>query len=290
MKNEVRIDELTGVFRDIGRNLVWLSLSGGEITLISYYKELIRSAKKHCPELRIVTFTTNGLNTERIVEYASFTKELGFDFFVNISMDGDETLHDSLRGVPGNHKKCIHTFERLKKRGIKCHFALTVSPGNLLFIKERYESLNRKIKAVTFVHGGGIYNRKNRIDYTKLQSGLLHIFKYYRLENPADLIELIHIKIAYLFLKQGMKKNLVPCEVITTNLHIMPHGEVKPCMFMPSLGNIRNRNIGDIIGKKRTQDMRSKIRAGKCPGCWMNCYSPHSIMQHPLLSLWYLFR
>ena len=27
------------------------------------------------------------------------------------------------------------------------------------------------------------------------------------------------------------------------------------------------------------------IKENNCPKCWMNCYSPHSIMQNPIQSL-----
>ncbi len=290
LKNELTLEELTDLFRQMGRNLVWLALTGGEITLVPHYKQMLREAAKYCPSLRIVTFTTNGLNSDRIVEYAEFTRDMGFDCFVNISLDGDEKLHDSLRGVPGNYRKCMLTHGRLGHMGIHRHYSITVSPGNLAFIRERYKDLAPGIKAATFVHGGGIYNRQNRIDHGALNRGMERIVRGYRVESPGEFIEFIYLKIACLFLKQGMEENLVPCEVVTTNLHITADGGVNACMFMPPLGNIRALPLGEILGSKHTRATVKRIGKGNCPGCWMNCYAPHSIMHHPLKSLLLMFK
>ena len=99
------------------------------------------------------------------------------------------------------------------------------------------------------------------------------------------IIEKIHLKIAILFLRKGRKKNIIPCDVINTSVHIMPNGDVKPCMFMESLGNLKDKKINEILNNKNTYLVKEQIKKNNCPKCWMNCYSPHSIMQHPLKSI-----
>ena len=56
-------------------------------------------------------------------------------------------------------------------------------------------------------------------------------------------------------------------------------------MFMPALGNIKRDNIVEIYNTEAANTMRKDIKEDKCPHCWMNCYSVHSIMQHPVKSL-----
>ena len=56
-------------------------------------------------------------------------------------------------------------------------------------------------------------------------------------------------------------------------------------MFMPALGNIKTDGIVDIYNSKSAAMMRKTIRENACPHCWMNCYSVHSIMQHPVKSV-----
>ena len=69
----------------------------------------------------------------------------------------------------------------------------------------------------------------------------------------------------------------------------MPNGDLKPCMFMESLGNIKSENINKILSSEKTFNTKKLIKENKCPKCWMNCYSPHSIMQKPIESLRHLF-
>ena len=65
----------------------------------------------------------------------------------------------------------------------------------------------------------------------------------------------------------------------------MPNGDVKPCMFMNPIGNIKEGDFKKIYNSDNTDQVRKDIKKDKCPKCWMNCYSPHSIMQNPFKSL-----
>ena len=69
----------------------------------------------------------------------------------------------------------------------------------------------------------------------------------------------------------------------------MPNGDIKPCMFMKSLGNIKNENFKEVYNSENTNLIREEIKKNNCPKCWMNCYSPHSIMQHPIKSIYNSF-
>ena len=285
-KNEITIDEIKKLFQDINSNLVWLALSGGEVTLVNYYYQLVDEAVKNCKNLKILAFTTNALAVERTIKYAEYAKNKGLDVLITISLDGDEALHDKLRGIKGNYNKCLLAYKELKKRKINCNFGLTVSDQNLNFIEKKFVDYRNKIRAITFVHNEGIYNTsKNILEDQKIMKGIKIIYKNYFIKNFQEIIEKIHIKISYLFLKNFRKKNIIPCEVINSSIHIMPSGEVKPCMFMDSLGNIKNENLSDIISSKKAKESLDIIKKDNCPKCWMNCYSVHSIMQHPFKSL-----
>jgi MoaA/NifB/PqqE/SkfB family radical SAM enzyme len=107
----IGVRDLSMFFEDMGNNLVWLALSGGEVTLVSHLKEMLKEAKRKCQKLKIVSFTTNGLNPAKALEFAKFLKDNKFDVIVTVSLDGDEKLHDQLRGVKGNYKKCMLLYD-----------------------------------------------------------------------------------------------------------------------------------------------------------------------------------
>ena len=246
--------------------------------------------KKNCPNLRIIAFTTNGLLINRTIKYAQYVKENGFDVLITISLDGDQKVHDELRGIPGNYNKCLELYNKLRELNINCHFGLTASASNHSFIKKKYFEYRNKIRAITFVHSEGIYNKENKNEDDILEDSIKIINHNYIIKNLTEIIEKIHIKISYFFLKNKRKKNIIPCDVLDSSVHIMPNGDLKPCMFMKSLGNLRNENLDNIISSDRYQKTREEVKANQCPKCWMNCYSVHSIMQHPFKSLYYLFK
>lgn len=284
-ENEINIPEIEDIFKSLSSNLYWLSLSGGEVTLVKYYKQMIDSLVKNCKNIKILAFTTNALAINRAVEYASYAKEKGLDVLVTISLDGDEKTHDELRGIKGNYNKCFDLYYKLREKQINCNFGITISDQNHDFILKKYLKYKNLIKAVTFVHNHGIFGIDKNIEDSKVLKSIEYIYNNYPTDKLEHIIEKIHLKIAILFLRKGRKKNIIPCDVINTSVHIMPNGDVKPCMFMESLGNLKDKKINEILNNKNTYLVKEQIKKNNCPKCWMNCYSPHSIMQHPLKSI-----
>ncbi len=285
-QNEINFFDIERIFKSFNSNLYWLSLSGGEVTLVKYYKQMIDSLVENCKNIKILAFTTNALAVNRALDYALYAKEKGLDVLVTISLDGDKDTHDKLRGVEGNYTKCFDLYYKLKQNKINCNFGITVSDQNNSFILKKYLDFKNLIKAVTFVHNHGIFGIEKSIEDSKILEAIEYIYKNYPTDKLEHIIEKIHLKIAILFLKKKRKNNIIPCDVINTSLHIMPNGDVKPCMFMESLGNLREEKIDQIIYNKNTDNVKKQIKKNNCPKCWMNCYSPHSIMQHPLKSIY----
>ena len=285
-ENEIDINDLDRLFKHYSSDLYWLSLSGGEVTLVKYYKEMIDSAVTNCKNLKILAFTTNALAVNRAVEYAKYAKFKGLDVLVTISLDGDEKTHDHIRGVNGNYKKCIQLYQRLKEEKINTNFGITLSENNVDFIKKYYKDYNEMLKAVTFVHSHGIYSKKNIQNDNKIIESLIFIDNNFYIKKFYEFIEKIHIRISVDFLKQKRTKNIIPCDVINTSLHLMPNGDIKPCMFMNKIGNFRKTKLKDVLKSDEVDEIKNKIKKDNCPHCWMNCYSVHSIMQYPFKSLW----
>lgn len=283
---EVNLEQTEEVFKNLNKSLLWLSFSGGEVTMHDETNEMVKLAKKHCPNLKFVTFTTNGLLPERAVKLAQSIKDLGLDSFVTISLDGNEDIHDKVRGIPGNYKKALKTLEAIKEIGVKAHFGITLSEDNHDFVMEEFQDYSSTMRAVTFVHNEGIYNKKAKLDDQKIIKSLKKIYSLYDLQSLSDIVEKLHIRLAIRFLEKQRKVNLVPCDAGYSSLHVFPRGEVSPCMFLEPAGNLNSSSLSEIINSKKYEDLRLDAREGRCAKCWMNCYSPHSIMQSPFRTLW----
>jgi len=284
-ENEINVDNIIKSFDGSEKDIYWLSLSGGEVTLVKYYFELIDRLKKKLPNLKIVAFTTNCLTPNRVVKYAKYIKDNNLDPLITLSLDGDEKLHDEVRGIKGNYKKCLETYKMLKDEKILCHYGITLSDKNYEFVKNNYHNYKDTMKAVTFIHSEGIYNKENSYDDDeRIIKSLKIIDKNFKIKKLYEIIEKIHIKLSIKFLEKKRKKNIIPCDVLNSSIHIMQDGAVKPCMFMKEIGNIKENNMLNFLRKESTLEIKEKIKKDQCPKCWMNCYSPHSIIQAPIKS------
>ncbi len=272
-------------------HLLWLALTGGEISSYNQFPEIVKLIKKHSPKIRILTFTTNGLLPQRILDYALHMKrEVNCDLFVTISLDGDEQTHDTIRGIKGNYAKCMETFHLLRLNKIPCHFGITVADGNLTFIQNSFKKYRDSIKAVTLFHQGGIFltdNRQNkdRVVDLKMAEAMKTIYREYKISSLGEALVKIYLKIGILFLQKERQTNIVPCDVGLSSAHLMANGDLLPCMYLPPITKIsEDFKLSDYHNLK-AKAMLEEIKRDKCPHCWMSCYGPHSILQSPVKTL-----
>ncbi|MBN1606910.1 MAG: glycosyltransferase [Polyangiaceae bacterium] len=275
------------LFSESGKDLVWLALSGGEVTLYDEFPSVIELAKRHCPNLRLVTFTTNGLLPGRTLAWGRAIVAAGFDGFVTVSLDGDEKTHDWLRGVRGNHARAWETYRLLRGAGIPAHFGMTVSDQSEAFLKGGYSAQREHFKAFTFVHGEGIYGQTNRPDDASIRRSLLAVKQAYRIRGAGELIEKMYLQLGLRFLEQARSRNIVPCGVGHASLDVRPDGSVSLCMYLPPIGNIKERgSLREMVNAPETGRQLHRVARNECRHCWMNCYAPHSIMLSPLRAAW----
>lgn len=282
---EIQLPEVQKILREFGNDLVWLALSGGEVTLVAHFPEVIDLAKKLCPNLALITFTTNGLLPQKALEYAKYIRRQNIDLFVTVSLDGDQETHDRIRGVLGNYGNALLTLKLLKDEGIDAHYGITLGDLNQDFVKNRFKDYRDEIKAVTFVASHGIYRKENAVDDSGVLKSLKIVLENYNITSAGQWIEWLYLRLAVIFLGSGRKTHPIPCDVLKTSVHIRPNGDVLPCMFMPAVGNIRQSSWKEILASPKTTASLKEIQNSACPRCWMNCYAPHSIMSRPLLSI-----
>lgn len=286
----ISAEQLENVLKALNKNIYWVALSGGEISLYKGLDELATLLQMHCPNVRIITFTTNGLNPDRLLEICKMIKSrLYAELFITISLDGDETTHDHIRGVTGNYKKAYKTYHLLNEAGYNVHFGMTVTPDNELFIQNDFEKEKQKVKAVTFLHTEGIFlTSPSETDPQKDSSilkSLQTIYRKYSIRSFDEILIKIYIKIGIRFIKEKRKKNIIPCDVGFSSLHIDSKGNVKPCMYLPAFNNEKTPFKTEDLYTQHALNIKSDIKKGNCPNCWMNCYAPHNIMQSPIRAI-----
>ncbi len=273
----------------MGKKLKWVAFSGGEVSLVSNFKTFVEVLKKNSKSLRIVTFTSNGLNPERIVQNALLLKnELKCDVFITLSLDGDAPLHDKIRGVEGNYEKVSRTFQLLKQNGIWCHFGVTVSKDNASFLIENSKAFFTNTRAVTIAHEGGLFLNENIVQKESddlIIQALKQIDKNYKIKGLGEILIKLYIKLGVRFLESNRNKNIIPCDVGNSSVHLHADGALSPCMYLASFTKIdKEFSIKDYASPKAMELKESALK-GNCPKCWMNCYAPHNMIQAPFSTL-----
>lgn len=279
---ELAIDKYRELFQQNGADLRWLAFSGGEVTLYPYWDEILELVKEYCPNLLIVTFTTNALLPKKVLELAQKLKTLKANLFVVLSLDGDEQLHDKLRGVKGNAQLVQETKTLLEQAQIKVYLGATLSGENADFWMKYTSS---KAQSYSLVHSGGIFEKEVELEDTKILSALRVILKKYPIRSLEALGEYLYLRLSKNFLKRERKTLPLPCASLKSSLHLTPYGEVKACMFMPVVGSLKDQSLNQILSSEEATRQLEQIRNEQCPRCWMNCYAPHSILEHPLKTL-----
>jgi MoaA/NifB/PqqE/SkfB family radical SAM enzyme len=280
-EQETNLDEYRKLFEQSGGGLHWLALSGGEISLFEPWDDFIELIRKNCPSLKLVTFTTNGLEPKKILARAQSLKKISREVFIVLSLDGPQKLHDKLRGVPGNYEKVFKTKALLDDEGIATYLGATLNNQNIDYWQSSYTG---DVESISLVHSDGIYHKSVRRNEGVIFEGLKKILRKYQLNSIAKFGEFIYLRLALSFLKTG--KTPLPCDSLNSSIHFDPYGKVQACMFMPSLGSIKDNSLGEILGARESERQRKLIKNKNCPQCWMNCYAPHSIMAHPFKSSW----
>jgi len=102
-KNELTLEEIKRFLASKTlKNLVILSLTGGEPFLRDDIADIAIVASEMIPQLRDFRVATNGTLTEKITSaIETVLTETDLDVSIKLSLDGFEETHDKVRRVPG---------------------------------------------------------------------------------------------------------------------------------------------------------------------------------------------
>jgi len=299
---ELSLDEIEKLSSSLG-TLLWLAFSGGEIFLRDDIVEITKVFyEKNRPA--IILFPTNGLMTdvirekiEAILRYCRRST-----IVVKLSLEGLETLHDSIRGTSGGFQKTMKTYRALGglldaypnfELGVNTVF----NSANQDHMKELIEFINglNKIKThtVSLIRGRVTDEKLKDIDTRKYHDTIVNMAS--NLEQKKSSIyrfEGAKLKAAQDILQRRLicktlvqKKQLIPCYAGRLNIVVSETGDVFPCeSFSMKMGNIRDSgyNLERILKTPRSRHVLHSIRKKKC-FCTHECYFMTNILFNPLL-------
>ncbi len=294
------VAEYAKIFKSIGKAPYWITFSGGEPFLRPDLAELVKTIYR-ISRPRIINIPTNGILTNNIVKDV---KQIATDcpkaqIIINISIDGIEEQHDEIRKVPGNYRKAVATFHKLKALKLSnltvgihtviSRFNVESFPGianELLRLKpdsyiteiaeERVEldTLGANITPTLIAY-------KSAIDY------LIHRIKNEDYSGMSKITMAFRIEY-YNLVKRIMRdeRQVIPCYSGVASAQISPDGDLWSCCIKAkSLGNLREHkyNFKHVWFSPETELERRSIHRKECWCPLANAAYTNMLMDLPTL-------
>jgi radical SAM protein with 4Fe4S-binding SPASM domain len=300
--NELSLAEIETLAPQLGK-LLWLAFSGGEIFLRSDLVEITELFYR-INKPSIILLPSNGLLTETI--YRSVETILQqcpkSSVVVKLSLDGPESVHDALRGVPGAYQKTLATCRALGKLvDTYGNFELGV---NTVFCRANQEVIDEvidlvrtmnhvKTHTVSLIRGDVFRDDLKQVDLEKYKKVIMRLendfkqklaaryrFRGAKLKAAQDILQR-----KLIYKAAQTTRRTFPCYAGKLNLVLTETGDLYPCeefSEMMKFGNIREHNydLKKLLQSKQGEKILEFIDDNGCH-CTHECYFMTNILFNP---------
>jgi hypothetical protein len=160
---ELHADDLLRAVGTVARNVWWVAITGGEVTLYPHLRYLVGGLVSRCPNLLLINIPLNGINPGRTADLVEqlLLENKRIVLHTTLSIDGVGQDQDDLRGC-GQWKQTIDTWARLQTlrkryKNLRVSAQMTVSGLNIgksSQVMERFAG-----ESDTFIVAFGMDNR-----------------------------------------------------------------------------------------------------------------------------------
>jgi len=304
-KEELALEEIEKIFRSMGHIYVF-NISGGEPFLRSDITEIIDSACRYLSP-GVVHIPTNAIARERIERKSVAILDIlknncsQTQLTIKPSLDHIESKHDEIRGVPGNFKKVIALFQRLKEiqsdyPNFHVELGTVISRWNVEAVDEIAQYVTHlgvdSYRNEIAEQRSEMFNLQNDItpdpaQYEKaigmfvrqIRQNMRNRSLFQRITNA---FRLVYYSLAIRILKEN--RQVIPCYAGISNVHMTPYGDIWACCTLgydKPMGNLRDYNYDFKLlwNSDQAQKVRTYIREGHC-NCPMANQTYSNILMH----------
>jgi MoaA/NifB/PqqE/SkfB family radical SAM enzyme len=269
------------VFKNLGEDLFWVTISGGEPFLRNDLPELVSSLYDTCLP-SIINIPTNGLLKGRIPE---MVRQITLhckkaQIVINLSIDEIGEKHDTIRGVQDNYAKALETFSALKSidlANLSIGIHTVISKFNVTRIPEIYRHLRTLNPDSYITEIAEEREELNTIgadispeyqDYANAVDFLTKELKEDGFNRIGNITRAFRIQY-YQMVKQILKEHrqIIPCYSGFASAQIAPDGDVWMCCIKAeSIGNLRdvNYDFKKVWFSEKAKILRQCIKNGEC--------------------------
>lgn len=280
-------------FVSANRGIRWLDLMGGEIFLRPDIGEIFDAVSDQWADLALLHFATNGFLTDRIVAHTARTAaRTKARVIVTVSVDGDEELNDTIRGVRGGFRRQIETFQALRRLpGVETVLGMTLSRHNVDQVQRTFEACRRECPDlhigdfhVNVAQRSPHYYDNERLDVAAAPGATRAALRDYRRLRATPTSASAWVESRYLgLLDRYLETGVTPmkCHALRSSCFINPDGDVYPCITdARRLGSLRDTGmaLAPIWTGRAAAETQQDIWSGRCPQCWTACEAYQSIL------------
>ena len=279
--DELSLRDWQKLFKNFGKDLFWVTISGGEPFLRNDLEELVCSLYDSCMP-QIINIPTNGLLKDRIPQIvrriAIHCKKA--EIVINVSIDEIGEKHDAIRGIRGNYEKALETFSALKSinmPNLSVGIHTVISKFNVNRIPDIYQHL-RTLNPDSYITeiaeereelntiGTGISPEYR--DYTNAVAFLVQKLKEEDFNRVGKITRAFRIEY-YKMVKQVLKEHrqIIPCYSGFASAQIAPNGDIWMCCIKAeSIGNLWDVDyeFKKVWFSEKAQILRKSIKHGEC--------------------------
>ena len=136
--------------------------------------------------------------------------------------------------------------------------------------------------AFAFAQNSDYYNNEEDV---KVPAGYVRGMDRILKKSSISGYERIASKIFYRLAKRqlnDLSRQVIPCYSSLASVFIGPQGNVKPCIMMSPVENLKDYDfdLGELLRSDSFKEVQRKIKDGNCPGCWTPCEALQTIIQN----------
>jgi MoaA/NifB/PqqE/SkfB family radical SAM enzyme len=290
---EMTLSDIQQFFRHSNK-FSWIDLTGGEVFLRKDFLSIVETILTSCRNLLLLHFPTNGYLTDIIV--SSVRKIASWKppkLIISVSLDGDETVNDFVRGIKGGWRRQIETYKQLHAiRGVQVVLGMTLSGHNADQIELAFRAAQKECAWLTYddfhvniAHVSGHYYGNEGQDPNRgFQKVMIEELGQYLGHRRARLDPMTYLEKKYLtripyYLQTG--RTPIRCQALRSSCFIDPWGNIYPCgMYDHVLGNLKENNydLSRIWNSGQGRRLQREIWKYQCPQCWTPCEAYQTIL------------
>ena len=250
-----------------------INITGGEATL---RKDIDKIFEILYPKAKLLELSTNGYNTEKIVELANKYPNI----LIRVSLEGLPKLNDEKRGIKDGFDHALRTMLELRKTKCKnIGFSVVISPDNYKDLVHLYElCVALDIELGNSVVHNSWYFHKGDNQVTSNEALMAHEeFVKALLTSKRRSIKGKLKDYGRAYFNKSIHRRLrgdnygyrPPCGALKDFFFVDPWGNVSPCNGSEEewvIGNVKEESFDAIM-----QSEKAKMAAKQVAGCTRNC-------------------